>query len=389
MGAGVPNLPPPDFVNDAAGLDPNKILAEMIEAFEVATGRKLQPAQVERLLINLYAYRESLVRNAIQYAAEQNLLAFARFPMIDYLGGLLGVTRLPAQAATTILAFTLQQALTVNLTIAAGTQAGTTDGLIVFATDAELVIVAGETSASISATAQPAGAEGNGYLAGQVSVQLNPNVHIKSASNTTVTSGGSAPETDDHLRTRIQAAPNEFSVAGPAGAYRFFALSADPTIIDALVVSPAPGEVRVYVLTGPITAQPAPSPNAQGVASAALLAKVQQALNADEVRPLTDTVAALAVSEVDYQITGTVTIYADADPSATMAGALAAARLFAVNLASRIQRDIVPSEIVAALSVPGVYDVELSAPGLRQLLAGEWANCTGITLGQAVASQHS
>jgi phage-related baseplate assembly protein len=389
MGAGVPNLPPPDFVNDAAGLDPNKILAEMIEAFEAATGRKLQPAQVERLLINLYAYRESLVRNAIQYAAEQNLLAFARFPMIDYLGGLLGVTRLPAQAAATILKFTLQQALTVNLTIAAGTQAGTTDGLIVFATDADLVIVAGQTSSSISATAQPAGAEGNGYIAGQVSVQLDPNVHIKSASNTTVTSGGSAPETDDHLRTRIQAAPNEFSVAGPAGAYRFFALSADPTIIDALVVSPAPGEVRVHVLTGPITVQPAPSPNAQGVASAALLAKVQQALNADEVRPLTDTVAALGVSEVDYVIAGTVTIYADADPSATMAAALAAARQFAVNLASRIQRDIVPSEIVAALSVPGVYDVALTAPGLRQLLAGEWANCTAITLGQAVASQHS
>ncbi|MGH7863506.1 MAG: baseplate assembly protein [Candidatus Binataceae bacterium] len=389
MGGGAPNLPPPAFVNDAAGLDPNKILAEMIEAFEAATGRKLQPAQVERLLINLYAYRESLVRNAIQYSAEQNLLAFARFPMIDYLGGLLGVTRLPAQAATTILEFTLQQALTVNLTIAAATQAGTTDGLIVFATDAELMIVAGQTSSSMSATAQVAGAQGNGYIAGQVSVQLNPNVHIRSARNTTVTSGGSAPETDDHLRTRIQAAPNEFSVAGPVGAYRFFALSADPTIIDALVKSPAPGEVTVHILTGPITAQPAASPNTQGVASAALLDKVQQALNADQVRPLTDTVAALAVSEVDYEIAGTVTIYADADPTATMAAALAAARQFAVNLASRIQRDIVPSEIVAALSVPGVYDVELTAPPLTHLAAGEWANCTAITLGEAVAGQQS
>src|ERR1700757_3055451 len=101
MSAGIPSLPPPVFVNDANGLDPNLILADMVAEFETAAGRTLQPAQVERLLINLYAYRESLVRNAIQYAGQQNLLAFASFPMIDYLGQLLGVARLPAQGAVT------------------------------------------------------------------------------------------------------------------------------------------------------------------------------------------------------------------------------------------------------------------------------------------------
>ena len=79
MGAGIPSLPPPSFVNDADGLNPNLILSDMIAAFQSAAGRTLQPAQVERLLINLYAYRESLVRNAIQYAGQQNLLAFAIF----------------------------------------------------------------------------------------------------------------------------------------------------------------------------------------------------------------------------------------------------------------------------------------------------------------------
>src|SRR5579871_60984 len=126
--AGVPNLPPPQFVNDADGLDPNKILADMVALFESLAGRTLQPAQVERLLINLYAYRESLVRNAIQYAASQNLLAFASFPMIDYLGQLLGVTKLPAQGALTTLQFTLAAALPVSFLIPAGTLVGTTDG---------------------------------------------------------------------------------------------------------------------------------------------------------------------------------------------------------------------------------------------------------------------
>ena len=135
MSASFTALPPPQFVSDADGLDPNLILADMIAAFESGAGRVLQPAQVERLLINLYAYRESLVRNAIQYAAQQNLLAFARFPMIDYLGALLGVTRLGAIAASTMLEFTLANPLNVPYEIPAGTTVGTGDGQLSFATN--------------------------------------------------------------------------------------------------------------------------------------------------------------------------------------------------------------------------------------------------------------
>jgi phage-related baseplate assembly protein len=389
MAAGIPQLPPPAFVNDADGLDPNLILADMISAFEAAAGRTLQPAQVERLLIDLYTYRESLVRNAIQYAAEQNLVAFAAFPMLDYLGGLVGVTRLVAQPATTVLEFTLAGPLTVPFTIAAGTRAETADGLYAFATNSALTIAAGASSASTEATAAVAGAGANGYLPGQVNVLLNPDALIASVTNTSATTGGSAPETDDHLRARIQAAPNQFSVAGPSGAYRFFALSVDPAIIDAQVTSPAPGQVTVYILTGPITVQPASAPNSAGVAGPTLVANVAAALSADSVRPLTDTVQVLAVSEIDYQIAGTVTIYSDADPVATMAQANVAAQQLAVGLASKIQRDIVPSQIVAALSVPGVYEVTLTSPVYTQLQPGQWANCTAITLVQATSTEKS
>lgn len=389
MGAGIPSLSPPVFVNDADGLDPNLILADMIAEFEAASGRTLQPAQVERLLINLYAYRESLVRNAIQYAAEQNLLAFASFPMLDYLGQLLNVTRLASQPAVTTLQFTLVGALTVPFTIAAGTLVGTSDGQFSFATSAAISIAAGGTIASVAASATAPGAGANGYLAGQVSVQLNPNALIASVTNTSTTTGGSAPETDDHLRTRIQAAPNQFSVAGPTGAYRFFAIGADPSIVDAQVISPAPGAVNVYVLTGPVTQQPAPAPNSVGVANSALLAKVAAVLNADTIRPLTDAVTVLAVTEVDYQITATVTLYADADPTATITAATLAVEELALELAAKIQRDIVPSQIIAALSVAGVYGVTLTSPIQTPLTAGQWANCTMVSLTTAFSTEHS
>jgi phage-related baseplate assembly protein len=104
---------------------------------------------------------------------------------------------------------------------------------------------------------------------------------------------------------------------------------------------------------------------------------------------LTDTVSALAVTEIDYQINATVTLYSDADPTATMEAASIAVRQFAIDLASQMKRDIVPSQIIAALSVPGVYEVTLASPVYSQLMAGQWANCTAIVLAQAVSGEHS
>ena len=389
MGQGIPSLPPPVFVSDADGTNPNLILANMISAFEASAGRTLQPAQVERLLIDLYAYRESLVRNAVQYAGQQNLLAFASFPMIDYLGALVGVTRLQAQPATTTIQFTIAAPLSVEYTIAAGTKVGSSDGQVIFATNVALTIAAGATMAAVNATAMVAGSGCNGFLPGQINVLLNPSALIIGATNTSTTSGGSAPETDDHLRTRIQVAPNQFSSAGPAGAYRFFVLGVDPSIADVQVVSPSPGTVNVYVLTGPIAAQPAAAPNNIGIASPGLLSSVQTAMNSDTVRPLTDTVVTSAVNEIDYQVSAIITLYSDADPNQTMAAAVTAVQELAIAMASKIQRDIVPSQIVAALSVPGVYEVTLTSPTYTQLAAGQWANCTSISLSQAVSGEHS
>lgn len=52
----------PDFIDR----DPAQITSEMIAQYEEASGKKLYPAQAERLLIDLFAYRENLVRIAIQ-----------------------------------------------------------------------------------------------------------------------------------------------------------------------------------------------------------------------------------------------------------------------------------------------------------------------------------
>jgi hypothetical protein len=49
------------------------------------------------------------------------------------------------------------------------------------------------------------------------------------------TANGTDDETDEELRERIRLAPSQFSVAGPTGAYKFFAKSAHPSIVDVSV----------------------------------------------------------------------------------------------------------------------------------------------------------
>lgn len=388
------NLPTPTFVNDADGLNPQSILNDMITQFEAATSRTLYPAQVEQLLINLYAYRESLVRNAIQYCGEQALLAFATYPALDYIGQLLNTTRLPPQPATASLQFTLTATQTTATDIPAGTQVGTTDGVFVFATSADLSIPAGGISGTVTAACTSTGSGTNGYLPGQISVLLSTLPLVASVANTAVSANGADQEENGHYRTRIQAAPNQLTTAGPTGSYRALALEVSSSIVDVFIPAEptVPGQVQLYILTGPV-AQPSASPNTAGIASGALLSAVFNALSAGTVRPMNDTVVVNPVTEVDYTVTGVVTLYGNVNFAAVSAGVTAAAQNLALSLAANIAQDIVLAQWVAALTIVGVYDVDITlaaniggvpltptSDGSFVLSGSQWANCTALNI---------
>lgn len=161
-------LTEPDFIER----DADKITAEMIAKYEADTGKTLYPAQAERLLIDLWAYREMLVRVAVQEAAKQNLVAFAREPMIDYLGELVGVYRLAAQPATTTLQFSVDEALAIDVLIPAGTRVSASDSVI-FATDTDVVLKAGLLLVNVTSTCTEPGTAGNGWQPAQVSQLLD------------------------------------------------------------------------------------------------------------------------------------------------------------------------------------------------------------------------
>lgn len=103
---------------------------------------------------------------------------------------------------------------------------------------------------------------------------------ITPADDTTIPPTPAVMESDTDLRLRTQQAFEGLSVAGPVGAYEYHGRSADGRVADVSVASPSPACVTITVL----------SREGDGTASPELLAIVDKALNAEDVRPVADRV---------------------------------------------------------------------------------------------------
>jgi phage-related baseplate assembly protein len=360
------SLPEPNFI----ARDPQAITADIVAQYEQLSGKTLYPAHVERLMIDVIAYRETVVRIGIQEAAKQNLVRYAHAPMLDYLGELVGVTRLPAQPAKTTLRFTFGSALAYDLLIPAGTRVEVGDGAATFATDTALTLTAGQVSIDAAATCEDAGVGGNAWQPGQIASLVDDLGDVDvTATNLTVTSGGVEEEKDDRLRERIMLAPEAFSTCGSRLAYVFHAKGAHQSIIDVAVLSPVPGVVNLYPLLS------------DGLPDANMLSLVEATCSAERVRPLTDQVHALAPTPINYAINAQLILYKEADADSALAQAQAAAEAYRADRASALGRDIVPVKVDSILQVAGVYDVVRISPAAKIVLSqSEWAHCTGINL---------
>ncbi|MGE4431897.1 MAG: baseplate J/gp47 family protein [Sphingobium sp.] len=177
-------------------------------------------------------------------------------------------------------------------------------------------------------------------------------------------------EDDEDFRRRITLAPEGYSVAGPRGAYIFYALSAASDVADASAISPAPTEVEVYVL----------SRTGTGAASPELLATVEAALSGEDVRPIGDQVTIHSASIVNYAIVASLPTFAGPDKDVVLAEAQA--RIDSWVAANRkLGRNINRAAICAALFPGGVENVLLTSPAADIPIDDTQAgNCTGITL---------
>lgn len=222
-------------------VDSSTIYTDVVTGLESEVGEPLYPGDERRI------FAEALVAVLVAYASKANdasrqtLLRYARGQVLDAIGERLGVERIAATPATTTVKFTLSATQDHAITIPALTRV-TSDGSLYFATDEACAIPSGETAGTVTASCQTAGAAGNGLLAGTLTTLVDLQPYVQTVTNTTVTAGGDDGEPytadgDDRLRERIRLAPNALSVAGPEQAYVYWAMSADPGIVDVAAFS--------------------------------------------------------------------------------------------------------------------------------------------------------
>lgn len=158
-------------------------------------------------------------------------------------------------------------------------------------------------------------------------------------------------ESDDRFRRRVLLAIDAYSVAGPAEAYVYHALTTLPWLRDATAVSPQPGKVIVTLMAS----REDPEPTAED------RAKVALALSADRVRPLTDMVSVAGPNIHEVAIEAELTIYPG--PDGNVVAQNARDRLAAwLDEVAFLGRDLRRSAIVSRLHVEGVQSVALISP---------------------------
>ncbi|SUB23937.1 baseplate assembly protein [Avibacterium avium] len=349
--------------------DVSKILADCIAQYEERTGKTLQPAHIERLLINLYAYRELLMRKGINEAFRQTFPQTATGQALDLCGEQMGCIRLAAQPAETTLRFRVEETEHDEIVIPAGTTVRATETLY-FSTKTETVISKFASFVDVVAIANLTGEAGNGWEAGRVKNLESPIAYqgTLTVSNIDETDGGVSEESDEDYRKRILLAPEAFTVCGTFEAYEYHARSVSHFINDVAVQRPKAGTVKVTLLTK------------RGIPQPLLVEKVNHYLSADKRRPLNDTVIVAPAEKVSYNIIANLDLYITANQTETKARAFKAIQEFISANPFKLGVDIVPLSIAAALKVSGVYNVEIVEPTLTEVLKHQWAVCEGITL---------
>ncbi|ELC1915515.1 baseplate J/gp47 family protein [Salmonella enterica] len=177
-------------------------------------------------------------------------------------------------------------------------------------------------------------------------------------------------ESDTALRMRAQAAFDGLSVAGPSGAYEYFARSASGKVADAKATSPSPAVVVLSVL----------STEGDGTATPELLATVTDALSAEDRRPIGDRLTVQSAEIVNYNINAKLFFYPGPESEPIQNAAHDALQAW-ITLQGKIGRDVARSAIMAALHVQGVQRVELTEPATDIVISDtQAARCVTVTI---------
>lgn len=345
-----------DFVETDTETIESSLIALYESLVQQVPGReryKVYPASPERLFISWIAAVIVQQRVLINETAKKNVPRYADGEYLDSLAELFkDLERLPASPASAMFRFYISEPQTQSIIIPKGTRISF-DGAILFATTENLEIKAGSTYGDVEGECTTEGTVGNNLAAGQVKEIVDLYDYYQKAENITATSGGAEEEDDDSYYERMRESMESFSTAGPINGYIYFTKSVSAAVADVAVTSPEACAVDVRVLL-----------QDGQQATEAVLKEIEDALNASDIRPLTDKVTVSVPETVSFDVDVTFFI---SQPNAASATVIEAAARQAVKdyiswQTSKMGRDINPSYLTAKLMEAGVKRVEVRKP---------------------------
>ena len=221
--------------------DAGDIYDDLVSSVEQAVGEPLYPGDERRVFAEALAALLARAYGAVNDAARQTMVRYARGEVLDAIGARLGVQRIPPSPAETVLRFSLAAPKESSVVVPLGTRAVGGGGAY-FATSAGAVIPAGGTSVEVPAVCTEPGGAGNGMPEGSITTLVDLVPFVTGVSNISPTAGGDDGEAydeegDGRLRERVLAAPSRLSTAGPEKGYVYWALAADAGIADVAAMS--------------------------------------------------------------------------------------------------------------------------------------------------------
>lgn len=317
--------------------DSQEIYDSVIGSLQDSVGGPLYPGDERRMFGEAIVAVLVSAFNSLNEAARQKMLAYARGDVLDALGERTLTYRLKSTPAICTLRFSVPSPATTGVVIPAKTKV-TGDGIVYFETDKTAVISSGEISVDIGATATVGGSAGNEFEPGIIQTIVNGIPHVSAVTNLDQTHSGTdgepyTEEGDTKYRERIRLSAARFSTAGPIESYKYWALTADPSIETVAVLSPEAGEVVIVPL---LAGGELPGED--------VLESVQRVCSADDVRPMTDkvTVTSPKVEPYNIEITYYTTVADEAKCIEAIEGDDGAVRRYIVAQSKSLGLDINP-----------------------------------------------
>lgn len=354
------DLPDVSFIeNDTLEAMMQRLVTNYEKKYKEVTGKTVSLGGADPNRVLLYAVALDLYQLAqhVDRTGKQDLLKYSYGEFLDNLGGGRGVTRQQPSAARTTIRFTLSEVRSYAIGIPAGTRMTNGDG-VYFQTEEYSEIPAWAEYADVDAVCTAQGIQGNNFLPGQINILADPLPYVEKVENLTKTEGGTDLEDDLSLAERIYLAPSKYSTAGPQDAYTYWVKTKNTDVGSIRPTTPEPGKVTIYVLMQDGTL---PGPE--------VLEAIQEYLQDEEIRPMTDlvTVEAPEVKTFDIDLTYYIARSNQAQATAIQAQVAAAIQDFVTWQTTEIGRDINPSELVRQIREAGAKRVELTAPDFEKV----------------------